>query len=169
MSEAKYGDEFIQHEFDEAIAVQQAIVDGGTTIAEKHTRPATRRLAKRVVTEDEQFLKTLKRFGKQHDATGKLEGVQLALKQLMDETAKSAGDAPSEAYEAQAVLINLKRKQQDSAGAMVKIARDQGDTDLRDAALEFGKATKASAQELADDLAEFAVEIATKEPATARA
>jgi hypothetical protein len=169
MSEAKFGDEFITHEFDESIAVQQAIVDGGTAVAEKHTRAATRRLAKRILSEDEQYLKTLKQFGKKHDATGKLEGVQLALKKLMDETAKSAGEAPSEAYEAQAVLINLKRKQQDSAAAMVKIARDQGDTELRDAALEFGKATKASAQELADDLAEFAVEIAAKTPATARA
>lgn len=87
----------------------------------------------------------------------------------MEETAGSAGEAPSEAYEAQAVLINLKRKQQDSAAAVVKIARELGDTELRDAALAMGKATKASAQTLADDLAAFAVEIATKEPATASA
>jgi len=52
---------------------------------------------------------------------------------------------------------------------MVKIAREQKDTDLRDAATEFGKATKASAQELADDLALFAVEIATMQPTRARA
>ena len=87
----------------------------------------------------------------------------------MDETAQSAAEAPSESYEAHAVLINLKRKQQDSAAAMIKIAREQKDTDLRDAATEFGKATKASAQELADDLALFAVEIATMRPTRARA
>jgi hypothetical protein len=54
---------------------------------------------------------------------------------------------------------------------MLKIAREQKDTELRDAATEFAKATKASAQELADDLALFAVEIATmqKSGAAARA
>ena len=44
----------------------------------------------------------------------------------MDETAQSAAEAPSESYEAHAVLINLKRKQQDSAAAMLKIARERG-------------------------------------------
>jgi hypothetical protein len=169
VSEAKYGDEFITHEFDEAIAIQQAIVDGAATLAKDHTRAGSRRAVKATMAEDEQFLKTLKQLGRAHDATGKVEGVAKALKDLMDETASSAGDAPSEAYEAQAVLINLKRKQQDSAAAMVKIAREQNDAELRDAALEFGKATKASAQELADDLAVFAVEIATKQPARASA
>jgi hypothetical protein len=169
MSEAKYGDDFITHEFDEAIAIQQAIVDGGTSLGKSHSRATSRRVVEAARPDDEQFLRTLKKFGKAHDATGKAEGVALALKNLMDETAKSAGEAPSEAYEAHAVLINLKRKQQDSAAAMVKIAREQNDTALRDAALEFGKVTKASAQTLADDLADFAVEIAMKQPAAARA
>ncbi len=169
MSEAKYGDEFVTHEFDEAIAIQQAIVDGAESLAKSHPRATSRRVVAAARTEDEQFLRTLKKFGKAHDATGKAEGVALALKKLMDEMAKSAGEAPSEAYEAQAVLINLKRKQQDSAAAMVKIAREQDDTGLRDAALEFGKVTKSSAQALADDLADFAVEIAMQQPAAARA
>jgi hypothetical protein len=161
MGEAKYGSEFITHEFDEAIAIQQAIVDGAETLSTAHSRPESKRLIKTVLREDTKFLQELRRLGRKHDATGKLEGVALALKELMDETAQSAAEAPSESYEAHAVLINLKRKQQDSAAAMLKIARQQKDTDLRTAATEFGKATKASAQELANDLAKFAVEIAT--------
>ena len=161
MGEAKYGSEFITHEFDEAIAIQQAIVDGAETLSTAHSRPASKQLIKTVLREDTKFLKELRRLGRKHDANGKLEGVALALKELMDETAQSAAEAPSESYEAHAVLINLKRKQQDSAAAMLKIAREQKDTDLRTAATEFGKATKASAQELANDLATFAVEIAT--------
>ena len=43
---------------------------------------------------------------------------------------------------------------------MVKIARAKKDTELRDAAIEFTKATKTSAQQLADELATFAVQIA---------
>jgi hypothetical protein len=169
MGEAKYGDDFITHEFDESIAIQQAIVDGAKTLSTAHTRSASRTLIKAALKADEKFLKELKRLGKKHDATGVVEGVALALKELMDETAASAAEAASESYEGHAVLVNLKRKQQDGAAAMLKIAREQDDTELRDAALEFGKATKASAQELADDLAEFAVEIATKSPVTARA
>ena len=165
MSEAKIGAEFITHEFDEAIVVQQAIVDGATSLSKDHTRADTRRLIKGQLTDDEAWLASLRKFGRQHDATGKVEGVQKALKDLMDETAGSAGEAPSESYEAQAVLINLKRKQQDSAGAVLKIARERGDTELRDAALDMQKGIKAGAQELADDLAAFAVEIATKDRA----
>src|SRR5688572_10176257 len=169
MSEAKYGDEFITHEFDEAIAIQQAIVEGAETLATAHSRTESKRLIKTALKEDQKFLKELQRLGRKHDASGKLEGVALALKEQMDESGQSAAEAPSESYEAHAVLINLKRKQQDSAAAMIKIAREQKDTDLRDAATEFGKATKASAQELADDLALFAVEIATMQPTRARA
>ena len=168
MGEAKYGDEFITHEFDEAIAIQQAIVDGAEKLTTAHSRAASKRLIKAALREDEKFLRELRRLGKKHDATGKVEGVALALKELMDETAQSAAEAPSESYEAHAVLINLKRKQQDSAGAMLKIAREQKDTELRTAATAFGRATKASAQELADDLALFAVEIASMQPTRAR-
>jgi hypothetical protein len=41
----------------------------------------------------------------------------------------------SEAYDGHAVLLNLKRKQQDSADAVIKIARDRKETELRDAAM----------------------------------
>lgn len=169
MGEAKYGEEFITHEFDEAIAIQQAIVDGASTLSTAHARTESKRLIKTALRDDTRFLTELKRLGKKHDATGKVEGVALALKELMDETAQSAAEAPSESYEAHAVLINLKRKQQDSADAMVRIARDQKDVELRDAATEFGRATKASAQELAKDLALFAVEIANMRKNGARA
>jgi hypothetical protein len=161
MGEAKTGEAFIQHEFDEAIAIQQAIVEGAEALAQAHPRAESKRLIKSALKDDQRYLKELQQLGRKHSATGKLEEVASALKELMDETSQAASEAPSETYEAQAVLINLKRKQQDSASAMVKIARRQKDTELRDAALAFAKATKASAQELADDLAAFAVEIAT--------
>jgi hypothetical protein len=48
----------------------------------------------------------------------------------MEETAAKASSEDSEAYEAQAVLINLKRKQQDSADAVHKMARDLGERPL---------------------------------------
>jgi hypothetical protein len=166
MGEAKYGDEFVTHEFDEAIAIQQAIVDGAGALSTAHTRPDSRKVIKSELRGDEKYLKELKRLGKRHDATGKAEGVAAAMKSLMEETAGSAKEAPSESYEAQAVLIALKRKQQDSASAMLKIARDQKDTELRDAALAFGKTIKASAQTLADDLAVFATEIAGRKRTT---
>jgi hypothetical protein len=60
------------------------------------------------------------------------------------------------------VLLTLKRKQQDSADAIVKIARDRKDTDLRDAAMEMKKEIKAGADELGKSLADFAVRIASK-------
>jgi hypothetical protein len=59
------------------------------------------------------------------------------------------------------VLLNLKRKQQDSADAMVKIARDRKETDLRDAATKMKKEIKASADALGKSLADFAVRIAS--------
>lgn len=169
MSEARTGAAFITHEFDESIAIQQAIVDGGAALSSVHPRRESKQLIAATLKDDRQFLTTLRRLGKAHDATGKAEGVALALKNLMDETAKSAGEAPSEAYEAHAVLINLKRKQQDSAAAMLKIAREMDDARLREAATEFGKATNASAQALAEELDIFAVELATREPVGARA
>jgi len=58
------------------------------------------------------------------------------------------------------VLLNLKRKQMDSAGGMLKIARDQKDTKLRDAAKEFESAQKAMSKTLATELAGYAVQIA---------
>ncbi|CAN5788625.1 hypothetical protein BH24CHL6_BH24CHL6_08390 [soil metagenome] len=163
VSEPKYGREFITHEFDEAIAVQQAIVDGERQLADVHPDAASRRAIKSALKQDERFLKDLQKLGQPYGASGKVEEVAGSLKELMEETAQSAGEAESEAYEAHAVLINLKRKQQDSASAMVKIAREMKETELRDSAKEFHKVQKESSQELADCLAVFAVGIATKE------
>ena len=163
------GQEFVTHEFDEAIAVQTAIVAAAEKLSRDHPWPEARRVIESSLRSDRRQLTQLEKYGKQFGAAGKREEVAGALATLMEQTAAKASTEDSEAYEAQAVLINLKRKQQDSAAAMVKIARQTKDTELRDAAKEFGRATKLSAQELADDLATFAVEIATNKVARARA
>ena len=169
MAEAKTGEAFITHELDEAIAIQRAIVQAEEELGDRHPRQEAQRLIRSALKEDQRFLKDLQRLGQQHGATGKAEEVAGALQTLMTETSQKAGEAESEAYEAHAVLVNLKRKQQDSSAAMLKLAREMKDTEMRRAATEFAKATKASAQELADDLAAFAVVIATgNEPSTRR-
>ncbi len=85
------------------------------------------------------------------------------LKELMEETLSTATEegADSDFYEAHAVLVNLKRKQMDSAGGMLEIARATKDTELRDAATGFQAAQKSSSQALANELASYAVKIAT--------
>lgn len=168
MGEAKTGEEFITHEFDEAISIQQSIVTAEESLGQDHPRAESKRIISAALKDDERFLMELKRLGKKHGATGKAEEVAGALKTLMEETSQSASDAESEAYEAHAVLVNLKRKQADSGAAMVKIARATQDPELAKSATEFAEATRTSAQELADDLAAFAVTIATAEGANAR-
>src|ERR671919_450159 len=106
------GQDFIRHEFDEAIAVQQSIVRGA--------------------------------------------GEQLAMTTL--ESARQG--EPSEVYEAQAVVINAIRKQQDSAGSIIKIARSLKDREMATEAREMQKAAKSTADELAKNLTELAVVIA---------
>ncbi len=162
MSEAKVGSEFITHELDEAIAIQRAIVRAEESLSEEHPSASAKRLIKRDLKQDQRFLTELETLGRPWGATGKAEEVAGALEQLMSETSEKAAEAESEAYEAHAVLLNLKRKQQDSGSAMLKIARALKDTEMRDAAREFARATKSSAQELADELANFAVTIATE-------
>jgi hypothetical protein len=63
------------------------------------------------------------------------------------------------------VLLNNKRKQMDSAGGMLAIARATKDAELRTAATAFAKAQKASCLILADELAGFAARIATAKAA----
>jgi hypothetical protein len=161
MSEAKVGKEFITHELDEAIAIQRAIVRAEESLSQEHPSPTAKRLIKEGLKADQRFLTQLETLGRPWGATGRAEEVAEALEQLMTETSEKAAEAESEAYEAHAVLLNLKRKQQDSGSAMLKIARAMKDVEMRDAAQEFARATKASAQELADELATFAVTIAT--------
>ena len=165
MSEAKFGRDFIKHEFDEAISIQSAMVETARALADAHPEPAARRLIKGMVRDDERQLRQLEELGKQYGASGKFEDVATSLRDLARATTKSASEAESEAYEAHAVLLTLKRKQQDSAGAVLKIARALKDTDTRDAARTMLRETKAAAQALASSLADFAVVIATREPA----
>jgi hypothetical protein len=156
------GTEFIKHEFDEAIAIQQSIVESGKTLSTAHPVAEVKRQLKSDLKVDEQHLAKLQKFGRPYGAVGKREEVAEALGSLADETSQKAGTEESEAYEAHAVLLNLKRKQQDSADAVVKIARDRKETELRDAALKMKKEIKASADELAKSLADFAVRIAAR-------
>lgn len=162
MSGAKVGAEFITHEFDEAIAVQQSIVDAQVALSDAHPVATAKRAIKASLADDRRFLADLKRFGKQHDATGKVEDVAGGLKELMETTLDGArkDGADSDFYEAHAVLLNLKRKQMDSAAAVVKIARATKDTDLRDAAIAFERGQRESSRTLARELADYAVDIA---------
>jgi hypothetical protein len=163
MGEAKVGQEFITHEFDEAISIQRTIVEAEERLAAVHPQPEGKRLMQRGLKEDQKFLRQLEQLGREHGASGKVEEVAGGLQQLMQTTLESAQEAESEAYEAHAVLLNLKRKQQDSATAMLKMARTMKDTKMRDAALAFEKGTRESAKELADQLAMLAVRIATQD------
>ncbi len=154
------GTEFIKHEFDEAIAIQQSIVNSATKLSTSHPVSAVKRQVKADLSVDQRHLQDLQKFGKPFGASGKREEVAEALGSLADETSAKAADEESEAYEAHAVLLNLKRKQQDSADAMVKIARDRKDAELRDAATKMKREIKASADGLGKSLADFAVRIA---------
>ena len=156
------GTEFIKHEFDEAIAIQQSIVESGKALSTSHPVAEVKRQLKSGLKVDEQHLTKLQKFGRPYGAVGKREEVAEALGSLADETSQKAGSEESEAYEAHAVLLNLKRKQQDSADAVIKIARDRKETELRDAATKMKKEIKASADELAKSLADFAVRIAAR-------
>jgi di/tripeptidase len=155
------GTEFITHEFDEAIAIQQSICDAGTKLSSSHPVAAVKRQLSADVKVDKRHLEQLQKFGRPFGAVGKREEVADALGSLAAETSGKAGSEESEAYEAHAVLLNLKRKQQDSADAMIKIARDRKDTDLRDSAMKMKKEIKASADALGKSLADFAVQIAS--------
>ena len=168
MGEAKVGEAFVTHEFDEAIAIHRAIVQAEEQLSKSHPVVEAKRVIKAELTKDQRFLRQLEKLGAQHGASGKVEEVAGSMQQLMQETTEKATEAASEAYEAHAVLLSLKRKQQDSAAAMLKIARALKDTEMRDAANDFAKATKAGAQELADQLAAFAVTIASPRTASRR-
>jgi hypothetical protein len=158
------GQAFITHEFDEAIAVQQAIVETGRQLADVHPMPEAKRSLKQGVREDERLLKQLEKLGQRFGATGKREEIAAAMGQLARKTAQSAKTGEeAEVYEATAVLVSLKRKQQDAAASIQKIARKLRDTEMRDKAGEFRKAMKQSSDALVKQLGELAVQIATKD------
>jgi hypothetical protein len=162
MGEAKVGEEFIKHEFDEAIAIQQSIVDAEASLSTKHPASTAKRAIKSAMAADERYLQQLRTLGRQHAATGEVEDVAGGLKELMESTLEKATSEgnDSDFYEAHAVLLNLKRKQWDSAGGMLAIARDQKDTKLRDAARDFQAGQKETSTALTKELAAFAVRIA---------
>jgi hypothetical protein len=162
MGEAKLGSDFIKHEFDEAIAIQQSIVDAEAALSLAHPVASAKRAIKSALAADEKYLQRLKTLGESHDASGQVEDVAGGLKELMEatlETARSEGN-DSDFYEAHAVLLNLKRKQWDSAGGMLAIARNQKDTKLRDAAKDFRAGQKQTSTALTRELAAYAVQIA---------
>jgi hypothetical protein len=163
MGEAKYGDEFVKHEFDEAIAIHGGIVEAETQLARSHPVAEARTEIKAMLKEDQAFLKQLRTLGKPYGATGEVEDVAGSMLELMRTTLESAGEAESEAYEAHAVLLSLKRKQQDSGAAMLRIARARRDTELRDAATAFERGQREGSKALAASLAAFAVQIAQSE------
>jgi hypothetical protein len=167
MGEQKVGEEFVTHEYDEAIAVQQCIVDAETTLSTKHPVGSSKTAIKAALAEDKDFLKQLKALGKPHGATGKVEDVAEGLTSLMEDVLKTATTegADSDYYEAHAVLLNIKRKQMDSAGGMLEIARATKDAELKKAATAFAAAQKSSCQTLATELASYAAMIATKKAA----
>lgn len=167
MGEPKFGEEFIKHEFDEAIAIQTKIVEAETQLGKSHPFPQGRESIQAQLQGDKQFLKQLQLLGKPYGATGEIEEVAESMGQLMDETLAAAEEAESEAYEAHAVLLSLKRKQQDAGAAMLKIARALEEPELRDAATEFERGQREGAKAIADSLAAFAVQIATTEATAA--
>jgi hypothetical protein len=158
------GRKFITHEFDEAIAIQRAIVETERVLRESHPVAKVKRRLKADLRSDRRHLEQLVTFGQAYGADGKREDVADALATLAERvTAKAgdaAGDAASEAYEAHAVLLALKRKQQDSANGLIAIARALGERDLRVAVTAMKREMKRGADVLAKQLAAFALQIA---------
>jgi hypothetical protein len=162
MDEAKTGEALVKHEFDEAIAIQQCIVEAETSLSTAHPVASAKRAIKSALDADKRYLQELKTLGKQHDATGAVEDVAEGMTELMRSTLETATSErnDSDFYEAHAVLLNLKRKQLDSAGGMLAIARRQKDTELRDAAKAFQAGQKETSTALTKELAGYAARIA---------
>ena len=156
------GQDFIRHEFDEAIAVQESIVRGATALAQVHPMPEGKRLLKTAAKDSERWLKRLQQRGKQFGATGEREEVAQGIDQLARTTMENAqGGEPSEVYEAHAMVINAIRKQQDSAGSIIRIARSMRDSEMATEAREMQRASRTTADDLAKNLTQLAVVIAT--------
>jgi hypothetical protein len=105
------GTAFIKHEFHEAIAIQQSIIESGSALSTSHPVAAVRRQLKSDLKTDREHLTKLQQSANPYGAAGKREGVAQSLGELASETAEKAGSEESKAYEAHAVLLNLKRKQ----------------------------------------------------------
>jgi hypothetical protein len=162
VAEPKTGEAFLRHEFDEAIAIQAALVEATGTLIACHPDELSRSVLQAAAPHDASVLATLQQLGEQHGATGIQEEVAGSIVELLAATSSSAASAPSEAYEAHAVILSAKRKQADAAGAMRRIARDQGDVALHGIALAMEQRQKVDAAQLADALAGFAVTLASR-------
>lgn len=160
MAEQRQGQSFVKHEFEEAITIQQAIVEGERELSQSAGLPEAQEQIKAALPKDEECLKRLQQFGQQFGVDGAKDPISSAMEQLMQESGQSASKGPeSEKYEAQAVLLTLKRKQTDAAGAIAEIAKQMGNPELKAAAIEIQKAMKSSADDLASSLAKLAVTI----------
>ena len=158
------GKEFITHEMDEGISVHQAIIAAEEKLADVHPLPEVQQALKRMLEVDTRQLETLKELGKPFGTKGTLEDVSRALSDLMKETARKAAlkkAEPSDAYEAHAVLLNLKRKQQDSAAAIAQIADHIREPEIATSARHMNKTMAADSESLAASLAKLAVQLAT--------
>ena len=162
MGESKTGMAFVRHEYDEAIAVQQGIVDAEAALVSSHPRPSARKALKAALREDRAALNTLRQLGKPAGATGAVEDVAGGLLELMEATLKSVSETgqDSDVYEAHAVLLTLKRKQMDSASAMRRVATAVDDRQLREAAPGLARDQRASSTVLARELGAFAKALA---------
>src|SRR4026208_898570 len=101
MGEAKAGQEFIKHELDEAIAIQQCIVEAEETLASRHPMRSAKTAIKSSLADDRGFLEQPAARGKPRDARGGVEDVAGGLKELMDSTLETATaeGADSDYYE----------------------------------------------------------------------
>ena len=158
------GKEFVKHEFDEGISIQEVIVAAAEKLAPLHPLPEAQQLLARMSKADQQQLETLKALGEPYVAKGKLEDVSKGLADLMKDMTHKATlkkSEPSDAYEAHAVLLTLKRKQQDSAAAIQRIGAEIGERQLADAAGKMAQAAEQDSKALAASLATLAVQLAT--------
>lgn len=157
------GKAFVKHEFDEAIAIQQAVVDAVQQLSSSHPVPAVKSSLQSMIEGGEKHLQDLKTLGATFGATGKEEDVADGMTKLMKKTLQKAkGGEESDAYEAHAVLLSLKRKQQDSSSSMLKIANELGDQKVVASAKEMQQSLQQHTTELANSLADFGVRIAKK-------
>jgi len=69
------GTEFITHEFDEAIAIQQSIITSGKALSTSHPVAEVKRQLTADLKVDQRHLADLQKFGKPFGATGKREEV----------------------------------------------------------------------------------------------
>jgi hypothetical protein len=153
----------IKHEYDEGIAIQEAIVAAGEELADAHPVSAAQELLTEQLKTDERQLEELRGLGAVHGAKGKKEDVARGMGSLMTKTlgkATTKEAEESDAYEAHAVLLSLKRKQLDSAGGMLRTSTARGDEKAAVVHRKHQRELKTATEKLSESLAEFAVRIA---------